>query len=34
LDRHFLAAFTPADSVGRDGMRHEQIRQSLQWLPD
>ena len=23
LDAHFLAVFTPADSIGRDGVKHE-----------
>jgi hypothetical protein len=23
LDAHFLAVFTPADSIGRDGVRHQ-----------
>jgi hypothetical protein len=27
LDRHFLAVFIPADPVGRDGSRHEQVSQ-------
>jgi hypothetical protein len=25
MDSHFLAVFTPADSVGRDGEKHEPI---------
>jgi hypothetical protein len=29
LDRHFLAVFTPAGAVGRDGRRHEARSPSL-----
>lgn len=25
LDAHFLAVFTPADLIGRDGEKHEQV---------
>ena len=25
LDAHFLAVFTPADLIGRDGRRHEKV---------
>ncbi len=25
LDAHLLAVFTPADSVGRDGVKHEKV---------
>src|SRR5258708_22241466 len=29
LDAHFLAVFIPADSIGRDGVRHERL--VLRW---
>jgi hypothetical protein len=31
LDAHFLAVFTPADLIGRDGEKHERVSAVGQW---